>query len=175
MNAGMITAIIETLNDEVGLARTLAALVPAATEGVIRDVIVIDGGSSDGTLVVADAAGCTIIEGEAMDDPRRAAVEQARGDWLLFASPAVALRPEWQADALAFIDRALIGGQAQKRSATFRDGRLPADLFTWLRAVMRGGSTARLVAKSAWLAEKSRSPMRASSASSVSGARRGAA
>ena len=115
---------------------------PAATEGIIRDVIVIDGGSDDGTLVVADAAGCTIIEGDAMDDPRRAAVEQARGDWLLFASPAVALRPEWQADALAFIDRALIGGQAQKRSATFRDGRLPADLFAWLRAVMRGGSTA---------------------------------
>ncbi len=171
----MITAIIETRNDELGLAQALAALVPAATEGVISDVIVIDKGSDDGTLVVADAAGCTIIDAEKEADARRAAVEQARGDWLLFTPPEPALQPEWQSDALAFIDWALIRGQAQRRSATFRQGRLPAGMFTWLRGVVRGGSTARLVAKTAWLAEKARAPMRASSASSASGARRGAA
>ena len=84
----MITAIIETRNDEVALAHALAALVPAATEGVIRDVIVIDHGSDDGTLVVADAAGCTIVDAGAEDDAQRAAVEQARGDWLLFTAVA---------------------------------------------------------------------------------------
>ncbi len=69
----MITAIIETRDDEVPLAHALAALVPAATEGVLREVIVIDHGSRDGTLTVADIAGCTVIEAA-----RRAAIRTAR-------------------------------------------------------------------------------------------------
>lgn len=169
----MITAIIETLNEEVDLAHALAALVPAATEGIIRDVIVVDRGSTDGTLEVADAAGCTIVDASRAGDARRQAVEQARGDWLLFAPARHVFEPEWQADAMAFIDRALTGGRAQKRVAVFRGGRLPAGPLAWLRAFARGGSTARLVNKSAWLAERSGST--ASAASPASGARRGAA
>ena len=171
----MITAIIETLNEEVGLAHALAALVPAATEGIIRDVIVIDRGSNDATREVADAAGCTIVEASGKTDARRAAVEQARGDWLLFMPASHVFAPEWQAQAMAFIDRALVGGQAQKRSAIFRSGRLPSGPLAWLLSLVRGGATARLVAKSAWLAEQSRSTASASAASRVSGVRRGAA
>jgi glycosyltransferase involved in cell wall biosynthesis len=172
---GMITAIIETRNEEVGLAHALAALVPAATEGILRDVIVIDKGSDDGTRAVADAAGCTIIDAFAEADATRAAVERARGDWLLFTPATPVLQPGWQAAALAFIDRALIDGRGQTRSATFRGGRLHSTLFGWFSAVVRGESTARLVAKSAWLAERSGSTSQASGASTVSDARRGAA
>lgn len=170
----MITAIIETLNEEIDLAHALAALVPAATEGIIRDVIVVDRGSTDGTLEVADAAGCTIVDASRAGDARRLAVEQARGEWLLFAPARPVFEPEWQDDAMAFIDRALTGGRAQKRVAVFRGGRLPAGPLAWLRAVARGGATARLVSKSAWLAEPSRATA-SSAASPVSGARRGAA
>ena len=116
----MITAIIETENEEVSLAHALAALVPAATEGLIRDVIVIDHGSEDGTREVADAAGCTIIDAGGETDARRAAVERARGDWLLFTPASHVLRPEWQADAMAFIDRAL-----DRRSGAEALGDLP--------------------------------------------------
>ena len=171
----MITAIIETLNEEVSLAHALAALVPAATEGLIRDVIVIDRGSHDGTRQVADAAGCTIVDAGEEADARRAAVERARGDWLLFTPAAHVLRAGWMDDALTFIDRTLTAGQAQKRSAIFRRGRLPSGPFAWLLGVIGGGRTARLVAKSAWLAEDSRSTARASEASRASGVRRGAA
>jgi hypothetical protein len=171
----MITAIIETRNEEVSLAHALAALVPAATEGLIRDVIVVDHGSEDGTREVADAAGCTIIDAGGETDARRAAVERARGDWLLFTPASHVLRPEWQADAMAFIDRALTDGQAQKRSAIFRGGRLPSGPLSWLMSVIRGGGTARLVAKTAWLAETPRSTLPASAASTVSDVRRGAA
>jgi glycosyltransferase involved in cell wall biosynthesis len=171
----MITAIIETLNEDVSLARALAALVPAATEGVIRDVIVIDRGSNDATREVADAAGCTVVEASGAVDARRIAVEQARGDWLLFTPASHIFEPEWQAEAMAFIDRTLVGGQAQKRSAIFRGGRLRPGLLAWLRSLIGGGATARLVAKSAWLAEQSRSTSLASAASRVSGVRRGAA
>ena len=171
----MITAIIETGNEELSLARALAALVPAATEGVIRDVIVIDRGSQDATRKVADAAGCTVIDASVESDATRAAVERARGDWLLFSRASHIFAPEWQAEAMAFIDRALTGGRAQKVSATFRGGRLTSGPLTWLRGMMRGGSSARLVAKTAWLAEMSQTSAPASEASPVSGARRGAA
>ena len=82
--------------------------------------------------MVADAAGCTIIDAAGETDARRAAVERARGDWLLFTPATQVLPPEWQADALAFIDRTLVGGQAQKRSAIFRGGRLPSGPLAWL-------------------------------------------
>ncbi len=141
----------------------------------IRDVIVVDHGSHDGTRKVADAAGCTIIDAGVAGDGRRAAVERARGDWLLFTPASHILQPEWQADAMAFIDRTLEGGQAQKRSATFRGGRLISGPLTWLLGALRGGRSARLVAKTAWLAETARSTSPSSEASNASGVRRGAA
>jgi cellulose synthase/poly-beta-1,6-N-acetylglucosamine synthase-like glycosyltransferase len=170
----MITAIIETQNDEVGLAHALAALVPAATEGVVREVIVVDRGSQDGTLVVADTAGCTIVEaakvsGEAV----RYAAEGARGDWLLFLEPSAALVPGWQSAAMAFIDRALVTGRAQSRVARVRKGSLSAGWLSWLLGLVSRGD-GYLVAKTAYLAASvSSSP--ASSVSTVSGARRGVA
>ena len=170
----MITAIIEAGDDEVGLAHALAALVPAATEGVVRDVIVIDRRSDADTALIADAAGCVLIDAAAHHNAERAAVDEARGDWLFFV-PQQTLPPEWQNDALAFIDRAMVNGRAQTQVAVFRGGRLPSGPIDWLRGFFRGGSPARLVAKSAWLAEQPRGAIRRSAVSSVSGARRGAA
>ena len=40
---------------------TLAALVPGATAGIVREVIVADGGSRDDTEQVADIAGCRFL------------------------------------------------------------------------------------------------------------------
>jgi hypothetical protein len=169
----MITAIIETRNQEVSLAHLLAALVPAATEGVIRDVVVVDHGSDDGTREVADAAGCVLIDGSAETDALSTAVAHARGDWLLFAPVTHLFQPEWQEDALAFIQRTAISSARHKRSATFHAGRLSSGPFAWLRVLVRSDDTARLVAKSDWLAQRSTMP--ASAASRVSGVRRGAA
>ncbi|HVY20363.1 MAG TPA: glycosyltransferase [Bauldia sp.] len=173
---GMITAIIETRDDEVGLAHALAALVPAATEGIVREVVVIDRGSSDGTLTVADTAGCTIIEARKVaGDPLRRAAEAARGDWLLFLSPSASLQPGWQGAAMAFIDDALVTGTARSRVAHLRRGGIRSGWWSQLLArVSRGDG--HLVAKAAYLAAgSSPSSSLSSSASSVSGARRGAA
>jgi glycosyltransferase involved in cell wall biosynthesis len=117
----MITAIIETCDDELRLAYALVALVPAAIAGVIREVVVIDHGSSDGTLAVADAAGCAILDACAVaGDARHVAAREARSDWLMFLSPSSMLQPDWQDEALAFIDSALVNGTARSRAATFR-------------------------------------------------------
>jgi glycosyltransferase involved in cell wall biosynthesis len=172
--AGMITAIIETRNDEVPLAQALAALVPAATAGVLRDVIVIDHGSHDGTLLVADVAGCTVIEANADEvDSRRQAVEMARGDWLLLLSPAEPLPAGWQAGALAFIDRALVAGKARSRIGTIRRGRIASGWRGWLSSRLMH-SDGWLLTKSAYLAAKP-SSRPSSSVFRASDVRRGAA
>jgi glycosyltransferase involved in cell wall biosynthesis len=80
----MITVIIATQDEEEPLLRTLAALAPLATEGLIADVVVADCGSGDATLTVAEAAGCIIVENCA---DRASAIERAvklaRKTWLL--------------------------------------------------------------------------------------------
>ncbi|MEZ5917510.1 MAG: glycosyltransferase [Parvularculaceae bacterium] len=49
-----ISVVIPTLNAGRGLAEALAALVPAALDGLVREVIVADGGgSTDETLAIA--------------------------------------------------------------------------------------------------------------------------
>ena len=58
----MISVVIPALNAERLLARCFDSLVPAAVRGVVREVIVADGGSTDATLAIADAAGAHIVE-----------------------------------------------------------------------------------------------------------------
>ena len=56
----MLSVVIATENAERTLVPTLAALVPGAMAGLVREVIVADAGSSDATAIIADAAGCRI-------------------------------------------------------------------------------------------------------------------
>lgn len=81
---------IETHNDEEGLARTLVSLVGAAVQGIVRDVVVCDAGSTDGTRHVADHAGCTLA-GKGL----AAGLAAARGEWLLFLEPGARLTDGW--------------------------------------------------------------------------------
>lgn len=115
----MISVVIPTLNAGNGLAKTLAALVPAAVEGAVREVIVADGGSADETLAIADAAGCRIARGPAGRGVQLAAgAELARSDWLLFLHADTRLAEGWTAAAAAF----MAGEEAKERprAAAFR-------------------------------------------------------
>ncbi|WP_157018225.1 glycosyltransferase family protein [Mesorhizobium xinjiangense] len=87
----MLSVLIETRNDEDALARTLATLVSGAVEGVVRDVVVHDRGSTDQTQMVADHAGCTFVD----DGELAAAIRRARGEWLLMLRPGARLEPNW--------------------------------------------------------------------------------
>ncbi|MBA3448461.1 MAG: glycosyl transferase family 2 [Pseudaminobacter sp.] len=87
----MLTVLIETNNDEEALARTLASLVGGAVEGVVREVIVCDTGSTDQTHRVADQAGCHFLAGGGV----AAGILQAKGDWLLLLEPGARLVEGW--------------------------------------------------------------------------------
>ncbi len=80
---GMLTIILECRDNEAELAQTLSALVTGAVQGIVRDVIVLDHGSRDGSAKVADAAGCRFLTSWDLKD----VVRSARGDWLLLLEP----------------------------------------------------------------------------------------
>lgn len=116
----MISVIIPTLNAEPHLPATLAALIPAAVDGLVREVIVSDGGSRDGTERVADAAGTNFISGTAGRGRQlMAGARRARFPWLLFLHADTVLAEGWMRDAGTFID-AVDQGRCRPAAAAFR-------------------------------------------------------
>jgi glycosyltransferase involved in cell wall biosynthesis len=106
----MISVLIATHDDERTLGQTLASLVHAAVEGLVREVILADAGSSDGTLAVADDAGARVVRCDGSPEARLAeAVKAARSDWLLILDVAAPAPPGWE-EAVA---SALNGGAGQ--------------------------------------------------------------
>lgn len=111
----MISVIIPTLNAADSLPRTLVSLLVANQAGVIREVIVSDGGSADSTCVIAEEAGARVIRGQkgrGLQLQRGAAA--ARGEWLLFLHADTALSMDWHKEAERFIERAY-----DRRAAVF--------------------------------------------------------
>jgi len=112
----MISVVIPTLNAERGLLRTLACLIEPAMRGLVRDVVIADGGSTDLTLEIAEDAGCDVVRADAtrgslLDAGARA----AKGPWLLFLHAETALEPGWDSEAYQFVRQG-----DEKRAATFR-------------------------------------------------------
>jgi hypothetical protein len=129
----MLSVVIPTHSSEEGLARTLASLVPAAAEGMVREVIVVvdDTGSREtGRATVADAAGCVIATSTGSWDARvRAGVAAVRrGTWVLCLPSAVLLEGDWFREVSAFIERAERRGVAPDAVGTFR---LEVDAYGW--------------------------------------------
>ena len=114
----MISVVIPTHNAERALPRCFDSLIGAAVRGVVREVIVADGGSRDGTLGIADAAGAHIVEsGRGRGAQMIAGVATAKSDWLLFLHPETALEKGWEMEAESFIDQAVI---ERPQAAVFR-------------------------------------------------------
>ena len=60
-----ISVIIPTLDAEAALPACLAALIEGVVAGLVREVIVTDGGSTDGTFRVAEETGAVWVAGPA--------------------------------------------------------------------------------------------------------------
>lgn len=118
----MISVVIPTLDSEREIVPTLAALVSGAAAGIVRDVVLADGGSSDETEAVADAAGCIFVKSEADLGARlrEGARATLRGEWLLFLDPGGMLEEGWTREVRKFLDTIGRAGHADRRAATFR-------------------------------------------------------
>lgn len=131
----MISVVIATFDCERALARTLAALVPGAVDGVVSEAIVADGGSRDGTATVADAAGCTFIGAEGPLGRRlKAAAVKARAQFLLFVPPGIVLDAGWVGEARRFAERS----SAAQCAAVFRRGAAGQTALRELSALLAG-------------------------------------
>jgi rSAM/selenodomain-associated transferase 2 len=116
----MISVIIPTLNAEERLAACLTALVPAVVEGLIREVTLVDGGSIDRTLKIADQAGVDVMSSEPGRGVQlKAGARRARQPWLLFLHADCVLSTGWDVEVADFIERVDLGRLPQS-AATFR-------------------------------------------------------
>jgi rSAM/selenodomain-associated transferase 2 len=101
-----LSIIIPALDAAASLPATLAALAEGRARSLVREVLVIDGGSRDATPRLAEAGGARVVESaRGRGNQLVAGAAAARGEWLLFIHADTRLGPGW-ADAVdAFIAR----------------------------------------------------------------------
>jgi rSAM/selenodomain-associated transferase 2 len=107
-----VSAIIPTLNAAANLPATLGAL-----RGAVAEIIIADGGSSDGTAALAQAAGARVISAPRGRGPQlRAAAEAATQPWLLALHADTRPGAGWREAAAGFIARP----ESTSKAAHFR-------------------------------------------------------
>ncbi len=102
----MISVVIPTLDAAETLFAALSSLAEARKEGLVLEVIVADGGSTDQTKFEAEAVDCRVF-----DAPRGrgaqlgAGAGKTVGDWLLFLHADTVLGEGWEIEAVAFMEK----------------------------------------------------------------------
>lgn len=121
-----LSVVIPTLNAGALLDRTLSALSEGVEAGLVGEIVVSDGGSSDDTLLRARKAGARVVSGAASRGGQlRRGAEAASGDWLLFLhADSVPLRG-WTGPVIRHLDG---GGGAAAFRLCF-DAKGPAAAF----------------------------------------------
>jgi rSAM/selenodomain-associated transferase 2 len=101
LGEGQVSVIIPTLN----AADTLQPLLWAVQHSrLVKEAIVADGGSTDGTEAIAAAAGAPVVSAPRGRGPQLAAgAGAAAGEWLLFLHADCRLDPRWETAVRAFI------------------------------------------------------------------------
>jgi hypothetical protein len=124
----MLSVVVLARGDERSVVATLAALVPAAAAGLVRDVLLVDRAGGASMERVADVAGCHLLVESGADGALLAAgAKAARSNWLLFLRAGAILEGSWIDETTQFMEAASLAPKA--RAAVFRHARSPyADL-----------------------------------------------
>ena len=135
----MLSVIIPTNGVEPAAVATLAALVPGAAAGLIREVLLIDRAGSSTIERVADVTGCRFLPFEGSRAAAMAAgARQARSTWLMFLHAGAVLESGWIEETTQFIQA--VSGSGRPRAGIFRYTRSPyaeSSLGDGLRFVAR--------------------------------------
>jgi len=120
----MLSVIIPTAGVEQPAVATLAALVPGAAAGVIKEVLLVDRADNGVIEHVADVAGCGFLRFQGSRAAAMAAgARQARSPWLMFLHAGAVLDTGWIEETTQFIQRVSAGDRP--RAGIFRYARSP--------------------------------------------------
>ena len=123
----VLSIIIPTFNAIPILGPTLAALAQMEAVGLVKDVIVSDGGSTDDTAAAARETGAVVVEAErGRGTQLQAGADAATGDWLLFLHADTVLAAGWADVVRAFIARPAANEQAGYFTFVLDDSSLQA-------------------------------------------------
>ncbi|CUH63744.1 putative glucosyl-3-phosphoglycerate synthase [Thalassovita gelatinovora] len=91
-----LSVIIPTLNAEQQLPACLSALIEGLEAGLVRELVISDGGSTDATLRIADDAGAVVVNGApSRGGQLRRGVLASGGDWVLALHADTVLPSGW--------------------------------------------------------------------------------
>jgi hypothetical protein len=142
----MLSVIIPTDGIEQPAVATLAALVPGAAAGVVREVFLVDRTGNGVIERVADVAGCHFLHFEGTRAAALAAgARQARSPWLMFLRAGAVLDAGWIDETAQFIQG--VGASGRQRAGVFRYARSPyaetriTDRFKFLARMIAGPLT----------------------------------
>ena len=99
----MISVVLVASEDLPGLAAQMAMLVPAAVDGLVKEVILVADGEP-GVEALADDSGARLVT--TAGDRLAAGAAVARGDWILTLRAAPVLREGWREP----VEKHLAGG-----------------------------------------------------------------
>jgi hypothetical protein len=150
----MLSIIIATEGVEQTAVATLAALVPGAAAGLVREVLLVDRTDNGVIERVADVAGCRFLRIEGTHAAALAAgARQARSPWLMFLHAGAVLEQGWIDETAQFIQR--VSTSDKPRAGIFRYARSPysdtpmRDGFRFIARMIAGPSAEQglLIAK----------------------------
>jgi hypothetical protein len=120
----MLSVIIPTEGVERTAVATLAALVPGAAAGVVKEVLLVDRAGTGVIERVADEAGCRYLSFQGTRAAALAAgARQARSPWLMFLHAGAVLDAGWIEDTTQFIQ--LVASSGRPKAGIFRYARSP--------------------------------------------------
>lgn len=132
----MLSVVIPTLDAGAHLGACFAALGNGPTLAGRMDVVVVDGGSTDDSIAIAEAAGVRVVRSErGRGIQLRAGAEAALGEWLLFLHSDTHLGPGWREAVAAHV------GADRDSAACFR---FRLDDAAWQARVMERGVALRV-------------------------------
>lgn len=130
-----LSVVIPTLNAAAHLGPCLAGLAPGLMAGLIREVILTDGGSDDAIAEIAEGVGAELVVGSPGRGGQLArGATAAQGDWLLFLHADTRLPESWATVVAAHM------AAEPERAAVFR---LSFDADSWAARWVAGWANLR--------------------------------
>ena len=117
MSEGLLSIVIPTRNAATLLPGCLGALGEAQQSGLLREIIIADGGGCAETVEIGHGFGASVFAAPSGRGPQLiAGAARSSGDWLLFLHADTRLENGWSREVAAFLAQA----GAEEKAATFR-------------------------------------------------------